>query len=504
MAETPMVAPVPENVVMPKETYERVMDTLKTTNEAMLEMVETQKELRTAYKHDPVSTTPNSGQLHGINPNGTFGLFAGAGVNPRMYQTIVKANADLHRVLPRQGVEFLQVRREILTGVTSHYGQTPATSFCTPAPNPGDPKICRFDSEFGELHVESKVDLLTNMGSRYTIADVNREIVGDVTADDPFFPDAVRSATDTNSQLWRQMMALGQMINLDTARVDFQGVAGSSSTDMPSYQRQYDGIERLVRTSYTDVVSGSDCTALASRVTTWNAAVSATVAGFTIVDAITNMFLGIQLDMEAMGNRFDASQYVIVMNRKLWRPVVNLWPIAYATTGNVVQVGSGVQVMVNAVDQRDLIRQMYQGKYLLIDGLQIPVMLVDGNTTTYVPASGVWTSSIFVLPLFLNGQPTLYYQFFNMNNSELRDYLGSLTGQVTRVTNGGMYLEHTLQERACVQKNLQAKIRLLLDAPFAAGRIDGVQSIDPLAQRSPFPDTSGWYDGGVTQRTTVG
>lgn len=496
-----------ENVngaVMTEAGYEKLHDLYRDT---VKEFKDTLLQMQTAYKNDASTSTPNAGQFHGINPNGTYGLFTTPGVNPRMFQTIVQARGDLHRLIPMQKTIFLQVRREIVTGITDSTGQTPSTGFCAVPPTPGDPKICRFDQEFGEIHAKTKTNLLTNVGSRYNLSDVDREII--INEDiDPFVPDPVKAArTNQNSQLYHDLLTLGHDIRLQVGRVDFRGTQGASSSAYPFFQRQYAGLDSLVKTGYVDVVTGQACGALDSRIETFGANITTTAAdGRTIVDYVTDMWTGITLDLESMGYDMNNTMFGLVLNKRMWRPLTRQWVCAYFTTGCTVRDADGQRVVVNAEMQRRIQDEMYNGRYLMLDGIQMPVFLVDGDTQTFDPNTGIYTSSIYILPIRVNGIPTLYYEFFDMGNTELMQKLDAVGdgSSFSSVYNGGLYLVHRMQTAACLEFWFQAKVRLLLDAPFAAGRIDSVSYADTTRQRDAYPSTSYYFNGGVTQRATIG
>jgi hypothetical protein len=78
------------------------------------------------------------------------------------------------------------------------------------------------------------------------------------------------------------------------------------------------------------------------------------------------------------------------------------------------------------------------------------------------------------------------------------DKLGGLPTQSVSINNG-LYRMGTQSQPFCKKYVFAASVRLLLTAPFAAGRLDGVVYNDNVRQRDPLPgQTTTYADGGRT------
>lgn len=454
-------------------------------------------------KNNPgTTTTANANVLHGTNPSGTLGLFGSPGVDPRMYATILRANGSFSSALPLLGSVILQERREIVTGINAPTGTNP-TGFCAPGMTPGDMKISRQNYEFGNILADTQTVDLINTGAYWNRADQNRDIIPPQIQNAPFMPDILDGA-NVNSQAYKQFLQLGNNLSRASEIVLIQGNKTAPNTGAGSqsfFISQPEGVDRLIKTGYADVTSGALTPAVDSRVQNFGAInVTGTAAQGTIVDYMTDMFTAIWMDLFGNGMGYDegSSSFAILMHPRAWRPVTRQWPCAYNTMGcSVLATNNTQHLNITAESERQLQDQMYNGKYLMIDGMRIPVLFSWGVPLVTV-APDTYNTTFYIVPIRLNGEATTFIEYFNTGN-DFQNQLANITpAQNTRVINNGMYRIGKQDQPFCVLFKVAGKWRLRFDAPFAAGRIDNIQVTDRTRMRSPFPGDSYYVNGGAT------
>ncbi len=461
------------------------------------------------FKNDPGATaTANANVLHGLNPSGTLGLFGSPGVDPRMYATIVRANGSFSAALPVLSSQYLQERREIITGINAATGTNP-TNFCGAGMTPGDMKICRQDYEFGNLLADTQTVDLINTGAYWNRADQNRDIIPPQVTNAPFMPDVLVGA-DVNSITYKQFLQLGTNLSRASESVLIQGnklAPANGAGSFPFYISQPEGIDRLIKTGYVDVPSGVACSAVDSRVRNFGSVnITGTAADGTIVDYSTDMLTGLQMDLgdNGMGYSIDSSSWAILINPRMWRPLTRQWPCAYQTTGcNIVGAAdNGKRVNIDAETQRQMQDDMYNGKYLMIDGFRIPVLFSWGVPLAVV-APDTYNSLMYIVPMRLNGAAVTFIEHFDVGNAYQNEFAGLVGTTDTRVINGGMFRLGRQDQPFCIVYKVAGKWRLRFDAPFAAGRIDNIQFQDRTRMRSPMVGESYYADGGQTVRNNL-
>jgi hypothetical protein len=458
-------------------------------------------------KNDPSAASQTTGNLHGLNPAGTLGLFGLPGVDPDMYSTILNANGSFERALPVKGTRFFQHRREILTGITAVQGTNPS-NFCGDAARGGELKVCVQYYELGSVMAATDVVEGPKVGLYYTPADVDRRILPNANARGPFVPDVVNRATNQNSQTWKQMKKLGTGLSLQSSKVLWQGVATAPATGAGSetfFLRQPEGIDRLIKTGYTDRVSGIACPGADSRVINFGANLTGSSALFgTIADAVVDQLDGLMIDLgETMGYSLENSTFAFVMHPRMWAPFVRMWPCAYNTIGcQTLVANDGERLNISADEQRRMQEQMYQGRYLMVNGARYPVLFSWGIPLNNV-GNDLWNGSLYFTPLTLDGNEPLYIEYFSMNNEQQNEWYNFATGgnDQTATTNNGLYRVERRQ-KGCLEYTFAGMWMPMLEAPFAAIRWDNITFQDRSRLRSPYPGASYHADGGQTSRGT--
>lgn len=482
------------NQVMTEQDFERFQEWRK------------QKEFQqflneTVFKHDPVNQAQTAGNLHGLNPAGTLGLFGAPGVDPRMFQTIVRAGGSWSRALTLRPSVMLNPRFEILTGITQPSGTNP-TDFCGDPAAPGDLKVCQQDFEFAEVAMKTDTVMGPKVGAYYTNADIDRELLVDGPGFGPFVPDPVMAATDRNSITWKVLYELGLEADLYHEQALIEGLRTAPANGAGSIKyfiKQGDGIDRLIRTGYTDKVSGVACPAVDSRVISFNAELTGTDAnGDTIVDVVQDAYTGMDMDLVDMGYTQHAGYFL--MHPRMWRPITRQWPCAYATTGCNIVSANGERLNITADTQRAMQDDMYRGKYLMVDGMRIPVLFSRKVPIVNI-GPDLWNGTLYYITERLNSELGLFVEYFNMGNPQQQEWY-SQTGAdaLSRVTNGGLYRMGKRAKADCIEYEFKSMWRLILRAPFGAIRWDGIRFADRTRTRSPYTGESYYKDGGLTSR----
>jgi hypothetical protein len=89
-----------------------------------------------------------------------------------------------------------------------------------------------------------------------------------------------------------------------------------------------------------------------------------------------------------------------------------------------------------------------------------------------------------------------------MNNPDLAKYRDFLGSDDYAVMNNGLYLAAKRDTGMCVEYHFAGRLRMILEAPMLAARLDDVHYTTYTKQRLADPaDTHFYADGGRTYRT---
>jgi hypothetical protein len=449
-------------------------------------------------KHDTSSATPSATPTHGPWPgnNTQFGIFSGAGVRPGMWNATTRVRS-IAQYIPMYRSEFMNELIDVATGVTSGTG-TNQTSACVVGPKPGQLKKAQITAAFGIIHASTKIFDVTQAGMRRNRADVDREAYNQATFTNPWLPNVpgLDGAGALNNVLRSEMFSLGVMLERSTSQVHFTGVAGTEDNTYLGVARQWNGLDALVKTGWTDSVSGNAVLALDSTVSNFNAAIAGGTDVFSrgIVANIVDTYYGNVDRMRALG--IDPV-YVLVMRPDMFRALAAVWACSYGT--DRCYNATDAKPMLRTADQvQRNYEEIMTNMYLPLDGDNIRVVIDDAIPRQTI-GNNYFVSDVYGIALTGNGIPVLYGEYFPMDNPEAMEIV-EFTGSSSETTtlNNGMYRVFKRTTGGCYEYDLFARVRMITNAPFMHFRIDNLFYRADYKLVDPIPGFSGYINGGNT------
>lgn len=448
-----------------------------------------------AYKNDVNSNVPYNNPAYSISQSATggFGIFSQPGVNPRTFDATAQP-FDFVNVLTPTPSEFREERVGILTGQQATGGSNPSENCGTPA-RPGNLKTCQQNYVFGEFYLGSDKINITRAGEKATRA-VSERIIQNAALDDVFMPDVLRinpTALNFNSPEAVELYKMGTAFRRAISRVAITGnpATAYTSTEL-GFIQEFNGLDTIIKTGYTDAITGDTCAAADSDVRTWGALTTATVGGNSIVTELTDLYFGRVMVARQVGM---SPTFAFIMRFDLFRELT----YAYASNYFISRLTGAYNAAYNLETNSEVVRrlqiEMLQGNYLLIDGVQVPVLFSDGITPT--SAGNYRESDIYLIALSDGGAPLVQFDYFNMNNENV-SALASRFGNEITVTNNGMFALAVNRTNFCIEYVLTGRVRMFHWTPFLCGRLDNVQYTSNIKYRAPHPAGTGYVNGGVT------
>lgn len=446
--------------------------------------------LNIAQKNDPASTTLVGSNLHGPLQSGTdYGPLSQAGRKPGMLSTLVRAESLL------ANLPFLQsdVANEVIgvmTGVTEETG-TNASGWCGNPPAPGALKKCDQQYVFGKYYVKTDLNAVAEIGLRAHRADIPRDILNAGPNANPIIPEGA-FLRDTFSQWNYEMFKVGVGAERSFANVAINGLTATAytSTDW-GFIKEFAGLDGQIKTGYTDI-SGTTCPAADSIVESFNVLISSTDSySRSFTEAMQDIAWGLEARASAMG--MAGTTWAIVMRRELFYRASQEIAINMPTArGGVLDNGA------YALDPQEAMRlQFLRGRFLTLNGVDYPVIIDDGiNQETL--ANQTYKSDIYFVPLNWAGMPLTYMQYFDMGNRYSLEYTDALGMGDVRRWNNGLWLVGKRDTGLCIEYHFQSMLRLILEAPFLAGRLDDVWYTYLPKSRSAMPGASLYANGGLS------
>lgn len=449
-----------------------------------------------------VSSTPTTTWGHG---NG--GLFSYPGLERPVFSAMLLPIVGLQSILPVRPNNTENPVYGIFTGVTATTGSEP-TGVCDDPPTAGLSKLCEHTFVWGRQSRQSRVFNLDRFGritNRGEFLDLqlmgNGLAVPPQNPNVPTVPGVGNAPQALNNEMAKSIFELAVAWARDFARETYTGNPANNTAG--GGRKYFIGLDTLINTGYRNAESNALCAAADSLVRSFGSA-RVDTNGTTAVRVVTYMMRNLKYIAERAG--LNPVDWVIAMRWGLFYELTEVWPIAYHTYRNTVTQANQT-LFNNGADITKMRDDMRQGKYLLIDGEKVPVVIDEAITETE-PAAGQFESTLYFVPLTVLGNtPVTFYEHFNydapgaaMEAARIFAPDGSYY-----TTDGGRFLWHRKPPtNFCVQLMALTEPRLLLLTPHLAGRLTNLR-YSPLAhERDAFTDGGYFVNGGKTDRLGYG
>lgn len=449
-------------------------------------------------KHDlPAGFTTTTNFMHG-----PIGIFSQLGADRNVFSTRVKPRGLLS-VLRANGTVYTDPIVYYLTGFTDESGSEPSTP-CTECVKAGQIKACRRTSAFGLICREtdeldlSAVGQQVNRGEMMDLRLVNDPMLNDAAL---WVPGSVPKGVQDvlNREVMARWLTLGVAFENKLSRLIFEG---NPANNVGTGYMEYSGLELLVTTGHTDAISSDSCPSLDSDVKDMNYLTVENDAA-TIFAYMQMVYRFVKHNADTMG--FLPVEWVWVIKDSLFRKLADFWPCVYATFG-CNATANDLSNNVQALEMRRMSDDLYNNRYLIIDGERIPVVIDDaipveknGDAGSTLPA-GSFASDIYLLPLTVRGgMPVTFMEYFDYSatNGVMRAVADGRLGNEFW-TDGGRWLWTFSRTRFCASWTAKIQPRLRLLTPHLAGRLQNIRWTPLQSFREPYPDQPYFVDGGIT------
>lgn len=454
--------------------------------------------LRAIFKNDPVSTTVTSQPLYGPFQDGSgYGPFSYPGMRPDMFSAFQRPHT-LARLLGVRPSRVANDKIGIMTGVTDGSGSNPA-DYCGDPPTAGQLKRCVQNYIFGKWFMKTRLNVLPEMGEYADYSDMEKRILNNPPSVNPFLPEIMQRidiSQNEGLQLANELFALGVDLERNLEKVLIRGnqTLAPASTQR-GFFKEFNGLERQVVTGRVDIDTSVPCPGADSTIIAWGVGIDASVAGRTLPQTIVDAVYA-KLDYAERIGMADAV-FKFVGTSKLFRALTYIWACEYWTSRCAGSAGN--PSFTDAAEIRRVQLEMFNGRYLLIDGKAYEYVFSDGIRSTRASAT-VWTDdNLFFLPVEWQGRRLLWLEYKPMDNRDILDFSEFGGAPIVKPINNGMFLVGTRHNGFCAEHLLAAKLRLILEAPMLAFAINTIQYSYQAEYRDPYPGTSLHFDGGATR-----
>lgn len=425
---------------------------------------------------------------------GPAGILSIAGLDPDVITARITP-VSLADMLPVQPSNYDDPRFGSITGITAPVGSQPS-AICADAPR-AYMKGCNLTARFGLLRMDTgtidtyRTGLLTRR-SEFTDLILRGGLLGN-TGLRPDVSEDVLSAMTIS-----EMLIASAALEVELVRQLWQGTVAVAN--------EFPGLDAQIATGQVDADTGTACASLDSDVKDFNYQ-DVSTASNALVRTLSMMEYYLRHNATRM--RLLPVEWVIAMRPDLAFAVTEHWPCSYLTDRCSNSAGAQVAV-VNDRTNVDMRAEMREGKFLWINGRQVPYVEDDGifehNSTNNANLQpGSFASAIYFVPLTILGSfPVTYREHLDYASPTVRANVAAIPVPTSFWTSGGAYGWALEEEKWCIKLALRTEQRVVLRVPQLAGKLDHVAYSPIQKLRDSNPSSSYWYDGGVSMRNTPG
>lgn len=458
------------------------------------------RQILEVQKHAASGTVATNNPPYGpyADGSGDYGVFSYPGIRPDMFSAFMR---------PRSLASILGVRPSvnanekigIMTGVTGGEGTNP-TGFCGTAPTAGQLKRCVQNYIWGKSYWKIKIVNVAEAGEYADYADTEKRILNLQQNPNPLIPDIMGRLDISNRNtalLATELFTLGAEMERELELVLIRGneTTGSASTER-GWISEFRGLERQITTGKVDLDTLIACPGADSQVLTWGSGIDATVNGRTFAQMLVDTYFGLTDIAEQIG--MAGTRWVMVMPMRMFKILTRLYACQYFVaycTGS-----AGNPNFQNAEAVKKFEDSMWNGRYLLIDGVPVQVVFSDGIRETRASGSVFTAQEMFILPVEWQGMNLINLQYKQMDNMQAMEFANFVGPNEFTGVNNGMWLATKMRTAYCMELLFAGKFRLIQDVPFLAARIDTIQYTYQAPFRSAYPsDTISHADGGTSR-----
>lgn len=435
--------------------------------------------------------------------HGPSSLFGTPGLEPNVISTLYQPRG-LGAVLPKVPTRFTNPLFPALVGQGAAQGSEPSNA-CGDPKRAGAKQVGTLTAQFGFLQRgtetidPSRIIQLINRGE-FTDLQLIGSLLSNQTGMAPNGLDNAQAVL--NNAIYAEMNGVGIEFERVLGPQLWQGAIANSSG---SGYKEFPGLDAQIATGQRDAVNNVTVAALDSYVDSF-ALDRIDGTGRDIVSYLSMMEFYLYDLAQQTGMTVE---WVIAMRPNLWQELTSVWPIAYNTNRGSILSGNN-RLMIDGGDmiaQRDAMRRSMT---LEINARTYRVVLDNGinektNITTANIPAGNYASSIYMVPVRVNGMPMTRIEYLDYRI--VQQYLGQtgeLAGKVLFWSPDGQFLwTYRNLPGFCFDLVARTEQRVVLQTPHLAGRIDNVRYAPIRHIREADPASPYYAAGGVSVQPGV-
>lgn len=444
--------------------------------------------------------TPFGPYVHG--PGGLFGV---RGLEREVISTHTQITGSLGEMIPIRPSNDTNPLFPFITGFLRS-DQQEKNAICDDPAQAANFKTCIQTVVFGRKEFKTRtaeinhIGQTINRGEFYDLDVVNSPLVNQMAGlMTDFFGLRGQQAALGGREMLMRFIEVGVAYQRWFCPQIYTGHPANSSAG--GGYKEFPGLDLLISRTKIDALTGQACPSLYSTVMSFNFRTVDSNTDPNIVRTITSIHR--ILVRKAEQQNLAPVNIALVMREPLFYELTRVWPCQYNTDGCAVGATLNQEVNMNdAVRFRD---DMRNGKYLLIDGKKVTVILDDclpednRNDNAAIPIGG-FASDIYFVPLTARGGTltTLFWQYFDYRAGTLPAVSDARANSFFWSDNGVFLWGIRPPNNWCIDIISKVEPRIILRTPQLAARLTDVAYVPLIHTDDPLPSQDYHVNGGVS------
>lgn len=462
------------------------------------------------YQAGQIQKTQTVGAPVGPYVHGPGGIFGVRGLERDVISTHTQILGSLGEMIPIQASIDDHPLFPYLTGFTRS-DQQEKNAVCDNPVQVGTPKTCIQTAQWGRKEFKTRQVEVNQIGHRinrgefFDLQIVNDPLVnqmGGLMRD--FFGLRGQDAVLAGREMTMRFIEVGIGFQRWYCPTVYTGNPSNNSAG--GGYKEFPGLQLLISRTKVDALTGTTCPSLYSDVKNFYYRKVDSTGDPDIVRTLTTMYR--YLTRKAETQNLAPVDLRIVMREPLFYELTRVWPCQYNTDGCAAPATTGFTntLVVDGMEQTRFRDEMRNGKFLLIDGRRVPVILDDcimefESSDSASIAVGCYSSDIYFVPFSARGGTirTLYWEYQDYRNAVIPDATQARAAPTFFWSDNGVFLWGLkAPDNWCLEVICKTEPRLILRTPQLAGRLQNVVYCPLQHTDDPLPSQDYWTDGGVS------
>ena len=452
------------------------------------------------------ASTATGSTMNTVHGTGSFLGSVAVGIEP----DVISAKMHwmgLGDVIPTEPTRNREVLLPFITGVEPTSSTEPTTE-CANCIS-GETEACLQHFPMGKVCRQTQTMTMERIIERLNRGDIDLRLLNDELGSESAWHPGTSYASLGQQGLMQVATAWALLFELPPLFMHSLSpmvYAGNPVNNQGDGYREFRGLDLLINTGFVDAIANVTCPALDSDLKDFNYGDVKTQQSPSFFETLEMAHFYVRHN--AQRQRLTPVTWAVTMRPELWQVVSSLIPVQSILAAIMnMSIPTSYRINIDGQTLADERNRLRESKLIPLNGEMVRVIVDDGiaelnNANDANLDPGEYASDVYLVPLtYLGGRPAVRidfkdYRFIAGEIAATNDLLGGLYSW----SPDGRFSWTWVKDGPCFLLRANIEPRIILKTPQLAARVQNVKYVPLQHLRSPDPDSSYFYKGGVSTR----